>query len=754
ILTKAHENYIQRAGTPDFKLPGSTNTFLHCIDFYEQFILHFETFRIKRSVNIVVCETEKQAEAVTKSLTEVYHNCKISFNGRNMSQKSRFYANQIRSKHSETIPSVRMQPKRNFIANRIGSFEVPERLKRAYLTSSSKKDMLENIEYMFPSLTEELAINNFVNRFQTLIYLEEIECFVNLRTYDRERTHFTREGKYLALTIENLSERLLSLVIGNVVKAKNPWAEGKDVERMHEGVIHKLLFKRILLKFNADFQQRYNGEDYRLEFYFSRYSYRKQHYAVSQAARYLGEEFLFPSQIQMRECPQLDIQLNEEEKLLVDNFPCNWHNCALNPVQKKAIANILRGESTSSCRYTSNSSADLITTRLIESCVLKMGEFIRLHLMSYCTTVAVGIDDTCKEDMTESGLRLKCQKKYLRDHRVMIGTCVTLGNFFQMGFPADHFTHVLTDEAGQCTESEIMIAVAHVSKERVQVILAGDPHQLQAVVINKYALERGFSMSFLERIFSRAPYIRDIKGFNLTCGFDPRLVTKLLCNYRALPSILNVYNELFYNAKLISMIREENSREAKMLEQIDHTLPQSSKRPKTHGMFFCGICSEDMQESDSPPWYNPREAKNVFLTTIKLYRNNIKPESIGIITPYMKQVKHFRNLFIDAEVAMPKIGSVEEFQRQERDIILISTVRSGKGHIPSDLRHALGFIQNKKRINVAISRPRYLLVIYGNPKLLVLDSRWLTIIKYCVDNDAYLGCDLSASISDSPKLVE
>uniref|UniRef100_A0A1A9WGM2 RNA helicase n=1 Tax=Glossina brevipalpis TaxID=37001 RepID=A0A1A9WGM2_9MUSC len=770
-------------------------------DFHARFMLHFETFRVKRSVNIVVCENEKQAEAVRKSLTETHRNCKIPFNRRNVSQKSRFYANQIWSKNSETIPGVRTQPKRHFIAKRIGSFEVPERLKRAYLTSNSKKDMLENIEYMFPSLTEELAIYNYVNRFQTLIYLEEIECFVNFRTFDRERAHFTREGEYLSLTIENLSERRPSLVIGDVVKAKSPWAEGKDAERMYEGVIHKVLFNRILLKFNADFQERYNGEDYRLEFYFSRYSYRKQHYAVSQAARYLGEEFLFPSQICLRECPQLDVQLNEEEMLLVDNSPCKWHNCALNPIQKMAIANILRGEVHNmpyvifgppgtgktvtlvetilqivklipSARLLvgtpSNSSADLITTRLIESGVLKMGEFIRLvsqnqiekelipeHLMRYCATGDVGIDDTCKGDMitTESGLKLKCQMKYLGRHRVTIGTCVTLGTFFQMGFPANHFTHVLIDEAGQCTESEIMIAVAQVSKERGQVILAGDPHQLQAVVINLYALERGLSMSFLERLLSRAPYIRDIKRFNLTCGFDPRLVTKLLYNYRALPSILNVYNELFYNAELISMITEEDSREVKMLEQIHHILPQSPKRPKTHGTFFCGICSEEKQESDSPSWYNPREAKNVFLMTVRLYRNNIKPESIGIITPYMKQVKHLRNLFIDADVAMPKIGSVEEFQGQERDIILISTVRSGKGHISSDLRYALGFIQNEKRINVAISRPRYLLVIYGNPKLLVLDSRWLTIIKYCVDNDAYFGCDLPA-ISDSPKLVE
>ncbi|XP_037897715.1 probable RNA helicase armi [Glossina fuscipes] len=112
------------------------------------------------------------------------------------------------------------------------------------------------------------------------------------------------------------------------------------------------------------------------------------------------------------------------------------------------------------------------------------------------------------------------------------------------------------------------------------------------------------------------------------------------------------------------MIREENSRQAKMLKQLDDILPQSPNRPKTHGIFFCGISSENMQEKDSLSWYFHYEAKKVFLMAVKLHRNNIKPESIGIISPYMKQVKHLCDLFVDADVAMPKIGSVEIFQGQ------------------------------------------------------------------------------------------
>ncbi|KAL9887264.1 putative RNA helicase armi [Glossina fuscipes fuscipes] len=182
------------------------------------------------------------------------------------------------------------------------------------------------------------------------------------------------------------------------------------------------------------------------------------------------------------------------------------------------------------------------------------------------------------------------------------------------------------------------------------------------------------------------------------------------------------------------MISQGNSREAEMLTQLDDILPQY--RRNAHGIFFHGLRGQNMQKNDSPSWYNPYEAKMVFLMTSKLYGKNIRPKSIGIITPFIGQVEHLPKLFDDATVTAPNIGTVEEFQGEERDIILISTVRSSKEHIPSDLRHGLGFIQNRKLTNLAITRPRYLLVVYGNADLLVLDPRWRMIIKHCVDNDA------------------
>lgn len=91
----------------------------------------------------------------------------------------------------------------------------------------------------------------------------------------------------------------------------------------------------------------------------------------------------------------------------------------------------------------------------------------------------------------------------------------------------------------------------------------------------------------------------------------------------------------------------------------------------------------------------------------------------------------------------PKVGSVEEFQGQERNVIILSTVRSTSDYVNSDLKHTLGFVASPRRLNVAITRARALLIIIGNPYLLNEDPYWRTVLNYCKERDAYTGCSIS-----------
>lgn len=86
-----------------------------------------------------------------------------------------------------------------------------------------------------------------------------------------------------------------------------------------------------------------------------------------------------------------------------------------------------------------------------------------------------------------------------------------------------------------------------------------------------------------------------------------------------------------------------------------------------------------------------------------------------------------------------KIGTVEEFQGQERQIVLLSTVRTEERFYCSDKHFGLGFLQCEKRMNVAISRARSLLVVYGKAEILKTDHNWNQLIDFAVRNGTFVS---------------
>uniref|UniRef100_A0ACB8FPL7 Uncharacterized protein n=1 Tax=Sphaerodactylus townsendi TaxID=933632 RepID=A0ACB8FPL7_9SAUR len=105
------------------------------------------------------------------------------------------------------------------------------------------------------------------------------------------------------------------------------------------------------------------------------------------------------------------------------------------------------------------------------------------------------------------------------------------------------------------------------------------------------------------------------------------------------------------------------------------------------------------------------------------------------------RVEKIRLLLHSVDLKDIKVGSVEEFQGQEFLVILISTVRSNESSFNEE-RHFLGFLSNSKRFNVAITRSKALLVIVGNPHVLVKDPCFSALLDYSLSNGVYVGCDL------------
>lgn len=91
------------------------------------------------------------------------------------------------------------------------------------------------------------------------------------------------------------------------------------------------------------------------------------------------------------------------------------------------------------------------------------------------------------------------------------------------------------------------------------------------------------------------------------------------------------------------------------------------------------------------------------------------------------------------EIDPPKVGSVEEFQGQERKIIILSTVRTSESIVQIDIRHSLGFVAARERLNVAITRAKAILIIIGHPDLLTQDVYWRNVIEHCRSRSCIIG---------------
>lgn len=174
----------------------------------------------------------------------------------------------------------------------------------------------------------------------------------------------------------------------------------------------------------------------------------------------------------------------------------------------------------------SNSAANWLTKLLIECGHLENGDFARIvsqnslereqipdELKMHCITVDIATARTRTgnaQQRTENGVKLGQNSEQIALHRILISTCSTYGSLLYMSFHPGHFSHVIIDEAGQCTEPEVAIPISLLSKRDGQIILAGDPCQLGPVVLSPIAKRCGLEKSFLCRLLDRVPYRQNV----------------------------------------------------------------------------------------------------------------------------------------------------------------------------------------------------------------------------------------------------
>uniref|UniRef100_A0A8D3C2Z9 RNA helicase Mov10l1 n=1 Tax=Scophthalmus maximus TaxID=52904 RepID=A0A8D3C2Z9_SCOMX len=620
-----------------------------------------------------------------------------------------------------------------------------------------------------PCLGEVLSASNMLARFSALLWLEELHAERELREFTISGALLKKGAAYLHLEVNGLAEGRPSLNI----------SEGAS---KYISYVTEINDESVSLRVNSEFLHSYLGEPLDVEFSYNRTTTRRCHNALHQM-KHFGD-FLFPTTVTLQ--PPLwtgkwedepdqnkaigdnEVNFKKNGGLLSKPIPSKGHffNPELNPPQREAVKRILEGE----CRpipyvlfgppgtgktitlieailqvyhfipssrvlvcTPSNSAADLICIRLHDSGFLHAASLARVNA-------------SCRQDEVLSKV-LRLYSRAGEDirqacyNRIVVSTCSSAGMFHNLGLQVGHFTHVFLDEAGQATEPESSIPMSLVSERDGQIVLAGDPRQLGPIVKSKLAAAFGLGVSLLERLMSNPLYSRHDWGYN------PKLVTKLIYNYRSHEALLVLPSKLFYQGELC----------CKAPRAIADSLCQWKNLPKKgFPLLFHGVRGTEMREGNNPSWFNPVEAVQAMLYCCQLSKklyNPVNASDIGIIAPYKKQCEKIRVLLGKVGLSDIKVGSVEEFQGQEFLVIIMSTVRSNESVQSDDLQSALGFLANPKRFNVAITRPKALLLIVGNPHILIRDLCFRALLQYCFINGAYLGCDPPPSLRDSQMYV-
>ena len=311
-----------------------------------------------------------------------------------------------------------------------------------------------------------------------------------------------------------------------------------------------------------------------------------------------------------------------------------------------------------------------------------------------------------KDRATELEIRIHAQ--LFGEARVIASTLVGSASRLLDG---QTFATLFIDEAAQALEAACWIPIGRCSR----VVLAGDHCQLPPTVKSIAALKAGLGKTLMERIVENRPEV----------------VTLLRMQYRMNEEIMRFPSDWFYGNQV------ESAPEVRFRSILDLDVPMtwidtSAFVDATDGADAALFREQFVGESFGR--INRAEAELTLMALQhyfeKIGKQRILDERIdvGIISPYRAQVQYLRSQLKKKEYFKPfrsliSVNTVDGFQGQERDVILISLVRSNdEGQI--------GFLRDLRRMNVAMTRARMKLIILGDAKTMTRHPFYKKLYEY------------------------
>ncbi|KAK4049281.1 hypothetical protein OIV83_004218 [Microbotryomycetes sp. JL201] len=291
----------------------------------------------------------------------------------------------------------------------------------------------------------------------------------------------------------------------------------------------------------------------------------------------------------------------------------------------------------------------------------------------------------------------KVRMQILSSADVICATLSGSGHDYMAQLPFD-FETVIIDEAAQSVELSSLIPLKYGCK---RCIMVGDPLQLPPTVVSSAAKKAGYERSLFVRLMDSG------RGSHL-----------LSIQYRMHPNISAFPSAAFYDSRL-----KDGPDMARITAQPWH---DNSLFPP---YAFYHVADGKEISGRHHSWSNPREAA----TALSLYERLLRDYPtidfdyrLGIVTPYKGQVaelkRTFRRKFGDSITSLISFNTVDGFQGQEKDVIILSCVRGGSAD------SGVGFLKDTRRMNVALTRARSSLFVLGDSQKLRQNRYWSNLI--------------------------
>lgn len=303
--------------------------------------------------------------------------------------------------------------------------------------------------------------------------------------------------------------------------------------------------------------------------------------------------------------------------------------------------------------------------------------------------------------------RRKAQTLIMRQSQVI---CATLSGSAHnvLSSLQMRFDTVIIDEAAQCIELSALIPLKYGCK---RCIMVGDPNQLPPTVLSQHAASLKYEQSLFVRMFKQ----------------HSNRIHMLNVQFRMHPEIAQFPSREFYDSKLST--GSTNFERTKRDWHNSHVF--------TPYRFFDVQGSQERSQT-TQSLFNRNEAQaafQIYQALQKTLGHSAIAGKVGIISPYKQQVNLLKKVFESqlGNVAVRDIdfNTIDGFQGQEKDIIMISCVRAEPD------AQGVGFLSDTRRMNVAITRAKSALWILGNESSLIKNPVWRRLIQDAKDRGVF-----------------